>query len=261
MKLSFLFIFWLATLISFGQLIKVQTIRQANPITKEVYTFPKVIVSNSLSATKKINNKLRDDVLGTSGNTMDANVFDSIWRTNYRMENITNLSFKVSEANASLISLSISGESCGAYCEAFNYYFTFNAKTGNRLTLDSLFTHQGLTTFVKILNDDKRRKLNNKLRQLNRSLTLPRVKTASTEKERLSEMLSMYTDCLEKKVDIQFISDIEFTIKNGIITVYIDRCSAHYNMAFDELWTFIYKASLKNSKKLLSTYGLSLIKQ
>jgi hypothetical protein len=259
--LPLLFTFLLATLISFGQSIRVQTIKQANPITKEVYIFPKVIVLNSLTATKKINNKLRDYVLGTSANTMDANVFDSVWRTNYRMENITNLSFKVSEANASLISLSIAGESCGAYCEAFNYHVTFNTKTGNQLTLDSLFTKQGLTAFVKILNDKKRRKLTKKLDQVNQSLTLPKVKSDPAEKERFSEMLSMYTDCLGKEIDIQFISDIQFLSKNGIITVYSDRCSAHYNMAYDELWTFIYSVHLQNLKKLLSAYGLSLIKE
>lgn len=259
MKLLFLVTFLLAILISFGQTIKVQTIKQTNPITKEVYIFPKVIVLNSSIVTNKINNKLRGDVLGMSLNTKDANIFDSVWRTNYRMEDITNLSFEVCEANASLISLSISGEGCGAYCEAFNYHFTFNAKTGNHLTLDSLFTQQGLFTFVKILNDNKRQKLNGKLEQINRSLTLPSVKTDAQEKERFSEMLSMYTDCLEKKIDIQFVSYIQFLIKSGIIIVYTDRCSAHYNMTYDELWTFMHSADLKNSKELLSAYGLSLI--
>jgi hypothetical protein len=89
---------------------------------------------------------------------------------------------------------------------------------------------------------------------------LANVKTDTIEKERLFEMLSMYTDCLTKTIDIEFMSDIQFLIKKGKITVYSDRCSAHYNMAYDDLWTFVYSTDLKNLKKLLNRYGLSLIK-
>jgi hypothetical protein len=259
MKLLFLFIYLFATLVSYGQPVKIETIKQANPITKEIYVFPKVVIANSLLATQKVNNKLREAVLDIFQETKDSNIFDSVWRTTYRMENISNLSFKVIEVTPLLISLSISGEGCGAYCEAFDYYFTFNAKTGNQLTLDSLFTNQGLIAFVKTLNDNKQAKLNTKLKQINHSLTLPNVKADAAEKERFSEMLSMYTECLAKKNDIQYITYIQFLIKNGTVIVYTDRCSAHYNMVYDELWTFVDRIVLKNSKKLLNQYGLGLI--
>jgi len=72
-------------------------------------------------------------------------------------------------------------------------------------------------------------------------------------------MLSMYAECLTKKIDIHFISDIQFITKNGTIISYTDRCSAHYNMVYDELWTFVHRSVLANSKKLLNEYGLSLI--
>jgi hypothetical protein len=259
MRLSFLFIYLFASLVSYGQLVKIESIKRANPITKEIYIFPKVIISNSLLATQKVNKKLRETVLGILEETLDSNIFDSIWRTSYRMENISNLSFKVDELSSSLISLSISGEGCGAYCEAFNYYFTFNSKTGNQLTLDSLFTSQGLITFVNTLNYNKRRKLKTKLKQINQSLTSANAKTDPAEKERYSEMLSMYTECLLKKVDIAYINYIQFIIQSGTLIVYTNRCSAHYNMAYDELWTFVDRIVLRSSKKLLNHYGLSLL--
>ena len=259
MKFPFLFVLLFTTQISFGQTPKIETIKKTNPISKEVYIFPKVIVPNATIVTKKINNKLREYVLGATPNTKDANIFDSVWRTNDRVGNISDLSFKISEANASLISMTISGEGCGAYCESFDYHFTFNAKTGNQLSLDSLFTKEGIKTFVKTLNDNKMQKLNNKLKEINQSLTLVNAKDTA-EKEQLSEMLSMYTDCLSNEIDIQSIPYIQFLSKNGKITVYTDRCSAHYNRAYDELWTFEYSDDLKNLKKLLNKYGLSLIK-
>lgn len=261
MRLPFLFIFLFTGFISYGQTVKVEKIKRANPITKEIYVFPKVIINNSLLATQKVNKKLREVVLGIFEVTPDSNIFDSVWRTSYRMENISNLSFKAEELTSSLISLTISGEGCGAYCEAFNYYFTFNSKTGNQLTLDSLFTSQGLITFVNTLNDNKRRKLKTKLKQIKQSLTLPNIKKDASEKERYSEMLSMYSECLVKKVDIAYVGYIQFVIKNGVLIVYTDRCSAHYNMPYDELWTFEDRIDLRNSRKLLNHYGLGLIKK
>lgn len=259
MRLPFLFIFLFAGLVSHGQAVKIEKIKRANPITKEIYVFPKVIIPNSPLSTQKVNKKLRETVLGILEEIPDSNIFDSVWRTGYRMENISNLSFKVDELTSSLISLTISGEGCGAYCEAFNYYFTFNSKTGNQLTLDSLFTRQGLIRLVNTINDNKRQKLNNKLKQLKYSLTLPNAKTDSSEKKQYSEMLSMYTECLEKKVDIAYINYIQFIIKSGTLIVYTDRCSRHYNMTYDELWTFVDRIILKNSKKLLNQYGLGLV--
>ena len=137
---------------------------------KKFTSFQKSLFQTPQSLQKKINNKLREYVLGATPNTKDANIFDSVWRTNDRVGNISDLSFKISEANASLISMTISGEGCGAYCESFDYHFTFNAKTGNQLSLDSLFTKEGIKTFVKTLNDNKMQKLNNKLKEINQSL-------------------------------------------------------------------------------------------
>lgn len=249
----------LVPVLSFGQTVKVQTIRQINPLSKEVYIFPKVAVSNSLLATQRINHRLREYVLGIDGETEDSNIFDSIWRTSYRMENVSNLSFSMTEINSSIVSLSISGEGCGAYCEPFEYHFTFSAKTGHQLTLNSLFTNKGLLSFVKILNDNKMKKLRAKLKQINQSVASANAKRDASDKERLSEMNSMYTDCLSKRIEINAVSDIQFLVKNGTLTVYTDRCSAHYNMVYDEVWKFVYRADLKNLKSLLSEYGKSLI--
>lgn len=259
MKLLLLYSFLLATLTSFAQKVKIQTLKQVNPISKEVYIFPKVIIANSPVSTQKVNYKLRETVLFLSSITKDKNIFDSIWTTKDQSAVISNLSFKISEINSSLISLSISGEGCGAYCETFNYYFTFNTKTGNQLTLDSLFTKKGITTVIKFLNDSKKKKLVAKLKEVNHALGLSKTKNNAEENERLSEMLAMYKECFGNSINLADVPGIRFLSKGGILTVYTERCSAHYNMALDELWTFKYQLALKNSGKLLNKFGLSLL--
>ncbi len=261
MKVSFFYILLILSSSSFGQAPRVKTIKHVNPITKEIYIFPKVIVLSSDIATRKINNKLRESILNLSANTKDANIFDSVWRTDNQSPTIHNLSYRVVEISSSLISLSISGEGCGAYCESFINHFTFNVRSGNQLSLDSLFSKEGLKIFIKTLNDNKKAKLDNKLKQIDRSLQLLKTNHDVEDKKRLSGMRSIYLECLDKEIDIKYFGGTEFLIKEGRLIVYTDRCSAHYNMALDELWTFKTQTVLANNKKMLSNFGLSLIRK
>ena len=80
----------------------------------------------------------------------------------------------------------------------------------------------------------------------------------SVEQERFVEMQELYTDCLEKKVNILYASDIQFLFKSGIISIFTDRCSAHYNMTLDELWTFRYNYDTRSAKDYLTPLGLKL---
>lgn len=240
--------------VSFGQQARIQTLKRRNPITKEIYVFPKVVTA-SFESTKKMNNAMRETVLSIPANVTDTNLFDSVWRTEARPGSVSDLSFHVSEFNSKLISLSISGQGCGAYCEPFTYYFTFNARTGNRLTLDSLFTPAGIEKLIHNLNYNRRKKLGNKLKQLSGSLHRRGVKNNQDEKNRILEQKHLYSECLSKTVDKAYVSEIEFLSKAGAITVYTNRCSAHYNMTLDDLWTFQYHVELKDYAKLLTQFG------
>ncbi len=245
MNIVLSFIFLLFSFASFGQRAKILILKKRNPFTKEIYVFPKAVAS-SFQATEKINKAMRDMVLGVTENITDANIFDSVWR------NVSDLSFQVSQLNARLISLSISGQGCGAYCEPFTYYFTFNTKTGNQLTLDSLFTPVGIKTLVYNLNLNRNKRVLKKIKELNTSLRLRKVKNTRND---ILEKKQLYTDCLAKKINPSYIAEIGFLCKSGNLKIYTERCSVHYNMTLDDLWTFQYQITLKDYAKMLTDFG------
>jgi hypothetical protein len=258
------FFFFLTSLVLslsiFGQLPKVQTLKQTNPRTQEVYVFPKIIIPNSVSATQKLNNQLRATALGLDENTTDTNIFDDVWPTENQVGTVSDLSFKISDMSSSLISLSISGQGCGAYCETFTYYFTFDAKTGDQLTLDSLFTSEALPTILRYLNDYKMEQIRIKLKQIADSLALP-ITRSLEDSTYYAEMRSLYIECLEKQIEMTDIPYIQFLSKGDSLKIYMERCSAHYNMVYDEIWTFEFIISLKKSAEYLTKFGLGLIEK
>jgi hypothetical protein len=260
MKYLFQLLFLLAPVCATAQLARVQILKRKNPITKEIYVFPKIVIANSPAVAQKINRQLTEVVLLTT-NPNDYSIFDGVWRTKDQSPTLHDLSFEVSEITQSIISLSISAEGCGAYCEHFTNYFTFNAKTGNQLTIDSFMNRQSLRIIDDSLNNYRNKQIDSLLKIISDSLNNSGIKLDSAENERFSEMQLLYKECIERKIDVSKISAIQFLTSSGVLKIFTDRCSAHYNMTLDELWTFEHNFVLKNSPDLLTPFGLKIIEK
>ncbi|HEX2683843.1 MAG TPA: hypothetical protein VHL77_07915 [Ferruginibacter sp.] len=241
---------------SSGQTVLVKEIKQVNPLTKELYVFPDII-SPSKTVAQKINDHLRSEILDADPATAPRKIFDHVWRTKEQSPTVSNITYAIIRNNRSILSLSITAEGCGAYCETGTTYFTFNLHTGNKLTLDSLFTKQGAAVLVDSLNVLRSKKIKAKIRELQNIL---KTKKNKTEREQYQEMLKLYRDCLDQKLSDEFFSYLGFAMTEKKIKIYSDRCSAHYNMAIDELWVFEYTIDLKNWRDHLTNLGLELIK-
>ncbi len=246
---------------SFGQNAVVKEIKQKNPITKEVYVFPNIIFNNSKTVEQKINNSLRSEILSVDSGTSVNKIFDQVWRTKEQSPTLSDITYSVIRNSQSILSLSITAEGCGAYCETGTNYFTFNLKTGNKLSLDSIFTYQGITILVDSLNRSKTGKIKAKIREIQSIIKSNKFQKDKDQKEYYLEMLDLYKDCLNKRVSLEYMSNLKFVITNKRLKIYSDRCSAHYNMAMDELWSFEYVADLKYWLKYLTSYGLGLMKK
>jgi hypothetical protein len=249
-------LFFSCSIICFAQTVKIQTITQTNPITREVYIFPKVVSSNTLAA-QRMNNTMRMDLLTETKNVKDADIFKEVWTTKDKpMAQLNEIAFEKIAVNPIYICLSISAEGCGAYCEGFTRYYMFNTKTGNLLTPDSIFNKDGINFILKTINNYKAEMINSQLKLIEDSLRSPKAK----DKENFTDMKDMYTDCLQYKTDPGDISSMTFFIKGNSLTVITGRCSPHALMALDELWEFKNEFRLKEMTKLLSKFGLALIK-
>ena len=119
-------------------------------------------------------------------------------------------------------------------------------------------TKQGLKVLADSLSLSRQRKIKAKITQIQNKLKTKAVQGDKSSKGYYTEMLALYKDCLSKNITVEYISDLEFLATGNRLKVFTDRCSAHYNMAMDELWTFEYVLNLKSWQKYLTTYGQTI---
>lgn len=259
MKIKTLLIFIVLSKFSFCQSAIIKEIKQKNPLSGELYVFPNIILIKSDIVELKINNLLRSDILYIDTITAENKIFDQVWRVTDRSEIVSDIAYKIKYNSGYILSLSITAQGCGAYCETGTDYFTFNLHTGNKITLDSLFSKDGIQTLADSLNLSKTKKLNAEIRNIRNKLKSKKIETDKEEKELCTEMLELYTDCLTTKIDPEYVGDMKFVFKGESLSIYSDRCSAHHNMAIDELWIFEYKVNLSRWAKYLSPFGRKVI--
>ena len=64
-----------------GQSAVIKKVEQRNPITQELYVFPNIFIKDFSNKARKINNRLRSEILEVDPNTQDSKIFDRVWRT------------------------------------------------------------------------------------------------------------------------------------------------------------------------------------
>ena len=254
MRILFFFISFFMTVYSFSQFYSVEEIHQVNPYDSIEYIFPKIVVSENSIVTKKINDILRIDFLEATTETPENHIFDSIWAVKDRFWSLNYIDDKMEPNTNSIVSLSISGERCYAYCEENISDYTFDVKTGERLALDELFIKTGLTLLIDSINLSKIKLITEKLIEIKDTITHEKF---VDEENYYKDMFEMYTECLENKIQLEYIHG--FLISGNKITITTDRCSSHVNRNIDELWDFKFTFDLEDWNNFLTTYGKTLI--
>ena len=242
-----------------GQSAVIKKVEQRNPITQELYVFPNIFIKDFSNKARKINNRLRSEILEVDPNTQDSKIFDRVWRTKKQSPTLTELTYEIIRNDQSILSLKISAEGCGAYCESWDRYFTFNLKTGNQLLLDSLINNKGLIKLSADFNFFRQTKINDKIKEIKDTLETNAVQNNKDDLNYYTEMLNLYKDCIESKITLEDLTDIKFSVNSVNLRLYSDRCSAHYNRNLDELWDFEYIIELTDWTENLTKYGRSFI--
>jgi len=245
---------------SYGQ-AKIKEIREINPIYKTLkYSFPLVVIPQNQKIADKINNNLVSDFLDADRTKIKKSIFENVWATK-EMPNptLSDISFKVLSNDRNVLNISIFAQGCGAYCEGFTTYYSYNLKSGARIVLDSLFNEEGIKLLIDSMNKKKKEILSLKLKEIKDTLSTLAVQKDSIDKESHEEMVTLYTECMDK--EIKSLGYQQFYITNSSLYVISDRCSAHYNMTIDDLWSFKFTFSLETLKPYFTNYAIRLLKK
>jgi hypothetical protein len=239
----------------------VKKITRINKFTKEKFVFPVIIVPKSLDKTNKINNTLRKEILHANIHTPVDKIFDKVWQTKKNdYLGALSINFEILFNKRWLLAIKFDEELCGAYCEGHNSYYNFNLKTGNTITLFSLFNKVGQKKILQYLDSSKISILKNKLLEVQDTLKVITNTNRKDDIDYYKEMMELYQGCLEKYYKVNDMTYLKFYIVDKTITIYSDRCSAHYNRSLDEINEFEYKIDLINWLPFLTSLGKTLIK-
>ena len=252
-------LFQFVTITCYSQAIVRKIIEYNSFDKKERYEFPNIIVPHKPTTSKNINTDLRIAVLEIDTLKVQKSIFENVWASKESpMGVLHDLRFQIKYNSVNFISIAIMAEGCGAYCEDWTQYYNYDLKTGNKISLQSLFNSYGIKLILDSLND--RRKL-----LLQKQITKARlsIKNGSASEEdinREKEIIELYTTCI-KENSINTAEYLSFYISNSILVFVPERCSAHVNRAIDELGNPEYIFKLVLWKKYLTPYALTLIKK
>ena len=100
--------------------------------------------------------------------------------------------------------------------------------------------------------------INNQLIKAKDSLKIEFIQSNAEMREYYTYMIELYNTCLDCKIEIEYISG--FIIQNGKLSILTYRCSAHFNQNVDEIGNFEYTLYLKDWRKYLTPYIMSILK-
>jgi hypothetical protein len=258
--MKFLLLLSLLPSIIYSQTADISDIKYTNSDPKSEYRFPKIHLLNNPKISEKINDSLRSQFLYVKPGCPENFIFEEVRTTPEHIAILYDINYKIIYDKKNILSLSLEAQGCGAYCEDFTEHYNFNLKTGNRIYLDSVFTPKGIIVFVEYLNSNKEKQIQKTINNIRDSLKSKTAIIDSISKSDYQERLQLYTECLQQKETKEDVPNLDFDLKDTSISVYIHRCSAHYNMTLDDLGDFKIMTDLKFWKNYLTPYGIEIIK-
>ncbi len=222
---------------------------------KEENIFPEVYFAKKPKIAEKLNIFLQLEYLSHLPEKFTENPFEkATYSSNH--SGITSLyDWKTNRNLGNILSLTISGESTGAYSESFDDYENFDLRNGNKISMQDIFIKSNTNELVKNLNLIVRKKITNFLKGIKPSKN---KKISKVDEETFSDQVLLYESCLEGVSEYNLEYYKFYFTKTGI-TFVRERCSNHAMRGIDELYSFYISLSYNQIDKYLTIYGHNLI--
>jgi hypothetical protein len=183
-------------------------------------------------------------------------------------EGTASLDFSVRHNDGRVLALEVNGEGCGAYCEEYRQYFSFDAQTGRFLLIDDILTPRGLSEVGRRFFAERKRRYRQQIRTLQRELAHA-SKAGKRKKDDIEDIefrITLNEDCL-----IQFqetpgnaalrnaLRSTRFVLTGQSLEFTAERCSNHASRALDDVGEISLSLGLKDLDGLLQAYGRYLL--
>ncbi|GAL45151.1 MULTISPECIES: hypothetical protein [Citrobacter] len=158
---------------------------------------------------------------------------------NSEMNPTANIDYTVEYRDDKILSLNITVEGCGAYCESYNVPVNFDLASGAAITLSDLFSRSTMA------------ELNTRIRKDIRSQIDTFV--AAQKEGGDSGYAEFYASCATYTDGLYYID--KFSLQKDHLAFLNGRCSNHANRAGDELGDFTTKIPTEELHNQFTPYG------
>ena len=193
--------------------------------------------------------------------------------------------FTVSRQDARLLTLAFDSEGCGAYCEAYSTWYSFDLQDGSLLTAANLLTPQGMRTLAARLRQTQITRYRQQLATLAKERTAaparrqaPAAKAgqpASGDTSDIDDRIALNQSCLQDQLDqaakakepanaqtatpFQYNDFIPFEITATAFKITAGRCSNHAMRALDDVGDVTLSLPLPELAPWLTAYGRTVL--
>ena len=216
----------------------------------------------------KIGKKINDYIYINSLRTLaPTNAKDGISRKITEADDdpiagVTSMQHKVLLNNGKVFSLQLNTELCGAYCEDNAINYGFDAATGRHLTLQDIFTVNGIETLKKKVYTVRVATMQQEIKRLQKQLVKKPVKHSNAKDDEFepdaADQILLYQTCLAEDAEVQ--KDEmksgdhheldDFLIDANGITFSHERCSNQLCAHLIQLTSFIIVILFNHLRKI-----------
>jgi hypothetical protein len=188
------------------------------------------------------------------------------------IEGMASQDYSISRNDGRVLTIAFENEGCGAYCEDYRVYYSFDIQTGRMLVADDLFTHGGMLYLERRIYSERLSAYRKLLASLREDLKDAQKKPDANSQDSvndLKERIELNSQCAgegahtdrtprasESRPGFGY-DKFELTGKEFRLTK--ERCSNHAMRALDDIGDFTLALPYKALKPHLSAYGRTLL--
>lgn len=193
------------------------------------------------------------DFLDIEPTKVKKSIFENVRGDKDNISRLEGIEYKVILNSPRLLCLSLSADGCGAYCEYFTNYYSYDLKTGIRIKLSDILTIDGQKFVLDSMKAGKNTEITNHIALIRDSLKSERILSNAEDKEWYEQAQEMYDYCLQNSREYEpQLEYMKFYITEGELHVISERCSSHALRAVDELDEFRFVFEWKRMERFFT---------
>jgi hypothetical protein len=242
---------------SFAQYFSIDTIKDESPYRSQFsFIFPHTTNKDHPEAANRIFTDLAKDVLNIEPGHQKRSLFENVWGSQEMdIAPVSDISYRVVNNDADFFSITISATGCGAYCENWTRYYTYESGTGRKIKLEEIYTDDGLEKILGLVNTLKLKRIQDKISDIDETIKANAL--SDEDKRDYKKAVNIYEQCQHSSNPREYIG---FSLDKGQITIYQDYCLPHAIHFLDKV-DYAFSFDIAAVKNYLSDYGKSLLKQ